>query len=285
MAALAGAGCSIDLSAGEFTARERKTFPVREDSTPIIELATFDGRVEVRGWDRPQVSIEIERAGRSRELVDAMAVQANQTGDKIQVEAVAPSGERWGGVLNTSHYVNLSASVPRHCLLRVRSGDGSIRVEQVDGQLDAETGDGSVRGLALSGDIRVRSGDGSIKLETVDGQVTADTGDGSIAVAGRLKGIKAISGDGSIAIRLEEGSLPDRDWHITTQDGSISLELPEQFAATIDASTGAGVVRAEESLGLPAATHPARALRGTLGNAAHVVRIRSGDGSISLRRQ
>lgn len=284
LCALLGAGCAIDLSAGEFSTIEKKGFTVAAGVTPTIALTTFDGRVEVRGWDQANVSVEIERAGRSKELVEALTVNASQAGDTITVEALAPNQERWSSLMNTSHQVNLIAHVPRQSVLRLRSGDGSIRVEQIDGRLDAETGDGSIRGMALTGDIRVRSGDGSIRLETVDGRVTVDTGDGMIDLGGRLSGVKATSGDGSIAIRLEAGSQPDRDWDISTTDGSITLELPDAFAANIDASTGDGVVRASDSLGLSTGERRSRSLRGTLGDAAHLVRIRSGDGSITLRR-
>ena len=51
LCSLLGAGCAIDLSAGEFSTIEKKSYTVAAGVTPTIALTTFDGRVEVRGWD------------------------------------------------------------------------------------------------------------------------------------------------------------------------------------------------------------------------------------------
>jgi hypothetical protein len=114
--------------------------------------------------------------------------------------------------------------------------------------------------------------------------VTADTLDGAIVVGGRLHGVALTSGDGSISVRLESGSAPDRDWEIRTRAGSIAFEMPDPLAATIDATTQDGVVRADRTLRLREARGPGRSLRARLGEGSHVIRLHSGNGSISLRQ-
>jgi hypothetical protein len=284
--ACAGAGgCAIDIRADEYTVREEQRFVLAEGEAPDVDLVTFDGSIVVRGWDRSEVRVEVEKAGATREVVDAITVKAGRDGRRIRVEALRPDTGGWmGGVVrNSSHSAKLVVSVPRRCDLRLRSGDGGLTLEGLDGHLDAETGDGSIRGIALAGDLRVRTGDGSIKVEAIDGTIAADTTDGAIVLGGRLRGLIAKTGDGSIAIRLDPGSLVEREWDIATGDGRIAIELPESFAAEIDARTRDGVVRAERMLGLTAEPHTRNVLRGKLGDGGRIVKIRSGDGSISLR--
>jgi hypothetical protein len=287
LAAGASAGCAIDLRADEYTTREEKRFVLEAGRAAEVELVTFDGSVEVRGWDRPEVHVTVEKTGVSKEIVDAMAVRSSQEGGKIRLEAVpASTGDWMAGLVNrTSHHARLIATVPSSCHLLVRTRDGNLKVEGVNGRVDLETDDGGVRGVALGGDVRVRTGDGSIKLESLEGRLVADTSDGSIVLGGQFHGLTANTGDGSISIRLEPGSRPDTDWDISTSDGGISVQLPDPFSAELDASTGEGVVRGGQALGLAKGEkRPAGALRGRLGEGGRLVRIRSGDGSITLSR-
>jgi hypothetical protein len=285
VAALATAlwGCGVDLTAHRYGVRERRHFAIPEQVLAQVELVTYNGSVQVRGWDRPEVQVDIERTGASETTVEAIRIDAAHDGGTIRVEAVSPPAGTWMSNL-ASHRAHLVANVPRHCDLRVRTGDGRLELERVDGTVDAETNDGSIHGVALGGDVRVYSGDGSIRLETVDGRVTANTLDGSIFLGGRLHGVLLTSGDGSISVRLDSGSAPDRDWEIRTEEGSIAFEMPDPLAATIDATTLDGVVRADRTLRLPDGRKPGRSLRARLGDGPHLIRLRSGDGSISLRR-
>jgi hypothetical protein len=72
-------------------------------------------------------------------------------------------------------------------------------------------------------------------------------------------------------------------WHIHTGDGSVSLRLPENFAADLDAHTGDGKitvdfpVTASGSLG-------GSELRGKLNGGGQTLVVRTGDGPIRLHR-
>ena len=100
------------------------------------------------------------------------------------------------------------------------------------GDLDLDTGDGSIRGYDLAGKVRIHTGDGSVSLEQVDGSLDVDTGDGTVSIAGKLQGVKAATGDGTVVVRAEDGSAMTDSWEIRTGDGGVRLELPDGFAAT-----------------------------------------------------
>jgi hypothetical protein len=105
-------------------------------------------------------------------------------------------------------------------------------------------------------------------------------------VTGRLASVRARSGDGRVTIQADPGSTTDADWDITTGDGSVTVELPDGFAAELDAHTGDGRVRTED-LALSNISGEARkdTVRGRLGAGGRAVRVRTGDGAILLKRR
>jgi hypothetical protein len=281
---LLASACVVQVESKDYTAREERRFVV--SGTPDLTLVTFDGPVEVRAWDRPDVLVEIYKAGSSKEAVDAIAVLAEQEGGRVRVEAREPSHTEWSlDGLHTSRQARLVASVPRTCNVLARSGDGSIHAERISGRLELRTGDGGVRALGLDGDVRVETGDGSVKLQDVNGAVAVHTGDGSIVASGQLKAMRAETDDGSISVTATAGSSMADTWNVSTGDGGVVIAVPGQFGAEIDAQTKDGVVRVDESLGPSAAPEgDRRTLRATLGSGGHVLRIRTNDGTITIRK-
>ena len=80
-------------------------------------------------------------------------------------------------------------------------------------------------------------------------------------------------------------SASSGDWDITTGDGSVTLSLPDGFNAEIDAHTGDGRVHLRDlSLRNVAGQFGRHSVRGQLGAGGSMVRVRTGDGSITLRR-
>jgi hypothetical protein len=91
--------------------------------------------------------------------------------------------------------------------------------------------------------------------------------------------------DGSVVVRAERGTQMTDDWTVRSGDGSVTVEMPADFAAEIDAETEDGTVRAD--LEIEGASDrrgdDRRRLRGRLGAGGHLLRVRTGDGSIRLR--
>jgi hypothetical protein len=73
------------------------------------------------------------------------------------------------------------------------------------------------------------------------------------------------------------------DWDITTGDGGVSLYLPADFAAELDAHTGDGSIRNDLDISRDGSEVSRRTVRGRLGGGGRQLRIRTGDGSIRLR--
>jgi DUF4097 and DUF4098 domain-containing protein YvlB len=280
-AALLASACSVNLGAERITQREERRFQV--SGTPEIVLTTFDGGIEVRSWDRPDVLVTIEKQAESAEAARAIAVKVEQNGNRITVDVPKPQlseGIGW----NVSRSANLIVSTPRASNLHARSGDGGIRLEGLSGQLEVRSGDGGITGRDLGGTLTVRTGDGGVSLDEVKGTLALDTGDGGVKVSGALTKLVAHTGDGSMDVTVAAGSRMDEDWELTSGDGAVTVALPDGFNADVDAHTGDGGITVE-GLALPKPTGDERdTLRGSLGSGGKLLRVRTGDGGIRLRR-
>jgi len=259
--ALVSSAC-LDLAGadlGRYVERQEQHFSV--GGRPDVAVSTFDGAVEVRVWDRPDVEVVVEKHASSRESAATIAVEAQQSGNHVSVDVRVP---RQSG-FHLSRSAKLIVLVPAAADLTAKSGDGSIDVERIHGRLD------------------LHSGDGTIKARSIDGDVTVSTGDGSIDVTGAIGALRARSGDGSITIAASGGDHAG-DWEIDTGDGSVTLSLPKTFGAELDAHTGDGGVRLEDvSVSNVNGEIRRNRVKGRLGEGGRALRIRTGDGSITLR--
>jgi hypothetical protein len=277
---LAASGC-VGLSGvgwPRYVEREEKRFSV--SGKPDLSVSTFDGSVQIRPWDRPEVLVEVEKRAVDKEAAATIEVHAEQNGNRIRVDVRTGSSLGW----NASRSANLIVSVPASADVQAASGDGALSIERITGKIDLRSGDGSIHGSGLAGDLHARTGDGSINLDGVSGAVDLETGDGSVAVVGTLTRVHARSGDGSVSVRAAAGSTTGDDWDINTGDGSVSLDLPEAFGAELDAHTGDGHIQLRDiTVSNVSGEIGKDSVRGRLGPGGHALRVRTGDGSITLR--
>ena len=265
-----------------------------------VRVDTNDGSVRVTSSDSKQVEFRVEYQG--YELGKNLHIESHQDGDKVELTARLTG--QWGINFNWGHNsrrLHIEVRMPREGDLQVETGDGSVQAESINGTVKVHTGDGSVKANALNGnidlhtndgsitvealkgDIRLRTGDGSIEARDIDGKVDADTGDGHIRIAGRFDALNIKTGDGSVDTRVLAGSKMASSWSIRTGDGSVDIVLPGDFQADIDATTGDGHI----SLGIPVTvegTFSKSQIHGRMNGGGQPLTIHTGDGSIRLSR-
>ena len=261
---LAASGC-VDISAGDAQLIDTTEKRFSVSGAPSVTVGTFDGSVEVSTWDRPEVLVTIERRAMSRDEAERMVITADQRGDDISVQV---KSTRAGGFhINFGTFnARLIVSVPAKARIDASTGDGRVTVRDVEGDLVAHTGDGSIH------------------LEHVNGAVDASSGDGNIMVDGQIRQLRARSGDGRVRVQAS-GSAPTGDWSLATGDGSVILELPAGFGAELDARTGDGRVDVRDvDFDRESGEQNRKSAKGRIGSGGPRVTIRSGDGSIVVRR-
>jgi hypothetical protein len=231
------------------TSQESKTFSV--SGSPRVTINTFDGRVTIHGWDKPEVSYNATKSAHDEESLKQITIDAQQQGQTISVNARSEEGHEGS--------VNLDVYVPRQTSLHVSSGDGALNLEGVSGQITLRSGDGPIEVANGGGQLQVNTGDGLIKVIKFDGQVDARTGDGAIALDGNFNAVSARTGDGEISLTVPAGS-----------SFTIETNAPDEIS-------NEGFVVAED------VTLSPRVKRWKIGNGGTVFVLKTGEGKILLR--
>jgi DUF4097 and DUF4098 domain-containing protein YvlB len=142
-------------------------------------------------------------------------------------------------------------------------------------------GDGHISVRNAKGDIRLATGDGHIEATGLDGRLDASSGDGRIEVDGRLDSLNLKTNDGSVDARVLRGSRMATGWNVRSGDGTVTLRLPADFRADLDAHTGDGRIRNEFEI-VTSGKISRSEMRGRLNGGGPTLTARTGDGSIQI---
>jgi DUF4097 and DUF4098 domain-containing protein YvlB len=247
---------------------------------PSIDVRTADGSVEVRSWDRAEIAIQVETEG-WKIGSDGVRVEAEQRDNAVSLIVREPSFD-----INLFSFhgrrIRVTLDVPRELDARVHTGDGAVDLAPLTGTIHVSTGDGQIRAHGLKGDLTLGSGDGRISATDLDGRLSVRTGDGDVDLAGRFDVLDIQTGDGSIEADARAGSrVAEGGWTITSGDGPVSLELPNDFAADLEARSGDGHISVALDGGWRGEVG-GHGVRGTLNGGGGPLRIRTGDGSVEI---
>ena len=257
LAALAFAAvAALPARADEWT----KTYTIT--GKPDLRIETSDANIRVTTWDQNTIEAKVVTT-RYKIGEGGIHVDERQNGDSVEIEVRYPHhGIRveWG-----QHRVDIIIQMPREGRVNFHTGDGRIDLNGFKGEMDLHTGDGSET------------------LENVDGKLHASTGDGHISAHGRFDELDLKTGDGHVDVRADSGSALASGWRLETGDGSVSLEMPGDLAADVDLHTSDGHI----DLDMPVTTTGKireNEVHGKLNGGGSLLIIRTGDGSIHLRK-
>jgi DUF4097 and DUF4098 domain-containing protein YvlB len=278
-AVIALAGISATLAATPARADEwKKTYAVNGRGS--LYVTTGDGDVTVTGGDQKQIDAEVISDGYKIGPNDVQVVES-QNGDHVSIEVKFPH-MNWH-MFSGHRSLRVNVRVPREVDLDVRTGDGNITASSVSGKLQFDSGDGNVSANDIRGDIRMHTGDGRIEGHGFDGSLDADTGDGSMKIEGRFDSLALKTGDGSIEAKVGSGSKVANSWNVRSGDGSITLRLPGDLNANLDAHTGDGNITLDFPVQVSGSLSHS-AVRGKLNAGGGTLTVTSGDGSIHVEK-
>jgi len=250
----------------ETTEEERFEQTVAIASDGRVSLENTNGHVNVTTWNRDEVLISALKTARARggddarEILDEVKIRVEESADGVTIETDLPRG-RW--MRGTSASVAYELKVPASVSLDLRSTNGQITVEGVDGEEGLRTTNGAIRASRLGG---------SLRAETTNGKIEA------LGVAGTLR---AETTNGAIDAEITAATLTD-DVELATTNGGVTLTLSPSVAARIDARAGNGSVKSDLPLG-QVEREKRNALTGALNGGGPTIRIRTSNGSIRLR--
>jgi|SRR5579871_2637442 len=262
-----------------------------------VSVESFNGSIEVVGWDQTSVEINGTKTASSREALGELKVDIHSSPDAVQIRASQPDGFFRGGV-------RLSIRIPHKALLdMVSSSNGRLDVEDVDGNARLRTSNGGVRVLRYRGELRAETSNGPIDLEQTDGRMDVRTSNGAVRAEVTGGSLEAVTSNGSITARLTNPAA-DRPVRVTSSNGHIDLSvdggrLPEVRATTSNSSillrlpaSADAEVRAHTShspiTSAFSSLHPSSTrrsdLEGSIGRSGPLVELRTSNGAIRIEK-
>jgi hypothetical protein len=144
----------------------------------------------------------------------------------------------------------------------VHSQDGHVTLADLRGKVDADSDDGYIEAAGIRGDsLTIHSSDGSLILRDV-----------------ATKTLDAHTNDGRVEVRQPSELM---NGSITSDDGSITLELSAGADLTVDASTGDGSISVDGSRVEHGDSDSVQHTI-TLGRGTGILHVSTGDGSIHI---
>lgn len=214
-----------------------------------VRIEGSDGRqVEVRAtkrWrrgDPEEVEIRVTRYGSNDDDVLVCAIWGNATCDENGYRT--ERGNR--GDRNNDVSVEFVVRVPRGVNVAPGTVNGTVRVDDVTGEVRASTVNGAVEARSLGG------------------PVTAST----------------VNGD----VNVQMSTVGDRDLRFNTVNGSVTVALPDRLDADVEMNTVNGHLQADYPLTLSGRINP-RHMRGTIGNGGRRITFTTVNGSVTLKRR
>jgi hypothetical protein len=245
---------SLGVSRGRASDEWTRSYTVAKGGR--FEIANENGGIEVRGATGPQVTVKAFREITDRSDEEARnRLQNLKMREEVQPDRVlvrAESGESAGFGFNRGVNVRYQVEVPAGLTVILKTMNGQVRVDGVDGKVTAGTTNGQVSGRGLSG---------SVQASTVNGSV-----------------------------QMELASVSD-DVRLTTVNGAIRLELPNTVDVDLDATTVNGGVSVDERLNLAGVTRnrngfgPTTSISGRLNKGGPHVSLQTTNGGVRVSVQ
>jgi hypothetical protein len=165
---------SIALAAGAPPAAFTKVVPLGEGVA--ISLESTVGDVEIRAWNRPELSIDIDAPA-------GMEPRIDEGPGSIRISAVQPAGGMDRGI-RTKIVLRVPA---RATFESVRLLDGRLVISGLNGAITADVRQGSIDAASVAGRLRLETGFGDVKVESAtldpDGFLRLRAFNGSVRLA------------------------------------------------------------------------------------------------------
>ncbi len=215
---------------GRFTSDFHYSYPLHAGGRLSIE--TFNGSIEVSGWDQNTIDISGTKSGPSQQAANDLPVAIDHTAEAVGIRVVRPSERR------NHQGARFVIKVPRSAILeRLATSNGAIRTIDGTGPARFKTSNGAIHVEGLHGSLDAQTSNGAVELLDIEGDVVAHTSNGRIR-AERLRGtLEATSSNGSIVADLVRANGAVR---LETSNSSVDLSLPPDYSRDVRASTSNG---------------------------------------------
>ena len=259
-----------------------------------LSVETFNGSVDISGWDQDTVDISGTKYGPSQEEADNLRVDIDHSADSVSIHVQRPTDRR------NNQGARLTIKIPRGTQLdrivtsnsaihtedgagptHLRTTNGSIQVTNLHGQLEAETSNSSIELEGVDGNARLHSSNGHIRAEHVNGSIDASTSNSgvNIDVERADKDVRIDTSNNGVELALPRNF--SSDVHIGTNNGPITLRMTDGVNARLSAHTSNSSIETDFEIRAQGELSKNR-LEGVLGSGGPLIDLNTSNGSIRL---
>lgn len=214
----------------------QKTYPI--SGKPSLTFSTGDTSAEVHSCgDCTEIRIRVEWNDRHASDYNLSEFQSS---GHVNFELHEKPGLGFHIQIGNRHSPHVTFETPASVDLEARTGDGSLKVSGVQGDLQLRTSDGSMDVSDVGGALRLQASDGSIRVHNATGTLESHSSDGSVHIDGRFTGVQVRTSDGSLELNLNEGSQLTTASSVEASDGRVTVRVPRNLAADLEIHTGDG---------------------------------------------
>ena len=188
------------VCSAEVSEKTNQSFPA--NSNVVIAVSNVNGSIDIRAWDRPEVSLVAEKKAPTKEGLDEIKIKVDAAPDHLSIKTLYPH-----------HPIDRDQGMV-HYMLRVPAGASVEKIENVNCSINV---------VGVKGYIEISSVNGAINLKDTSSSLSVSTVNGSVRIS---------------AENLPHGS----NLHIRSVNGSTRLDLPSQVSARFDISSLVGGV-------------------------------------------
>ena len=123
----------------------------------------------------------------------------------------------------------------------VRTGAGTARTGDVDGDADVTTGSGEVVVGAVAGRARIRTGSGAVRVAALRGTTDVKAGSGDVTLGEVAADVGVRTGTGAVQVADARAGRVE----LTTGSGGLRIGVHAGVTAELDLSSGSGQARSE----------------------------------------
>jgi DUF4097 and DUF4098 domain-containing protein YvlB len=215
------------------------SYPLKPGGRLTVE--TFDGSVDISGWDQDTVDISGTKFGPSQEEADDLKVNIDTGADSVSIRVPRPSMRR------NNQGAKLIIKIPRNTHLdRITTSNSSIRTQDGAGPTRLHSSNGSIRVVDLHGDLEAETSNSSIELQGVDGNAHLHSSNGHIRTERVSGSLEASTSNSSI---YADVASPDKPVRLSTTNSSVELNLPPGFSSPVRVETNNGSITVRMSAG------------------------------------
>ncbi|PYS70244.1 MAG: hypothetical protein DMF69_14250, partial [Acidobacteria bacterium] len=226
-----------------------QTYPL--SSTGRVSLENINGGVQIKVWDRAAVQLDaIKKAYRAERLGEAK-IQVESSEDNIRIKTEYPDWNQTfksgrGDRYDNPASVEYSLTIPRKAALE--------SIELVNGSLDIDGVEGSVKASSVNGPVTARGLLGDVKLSTINGPLQA--------TFTQLSEVRPVS--------------------LGSVNGSLTIVIPSDSNASVRAGTVHGGIQNDFGMRVRHGEYVGHNLDGQIGNGGARIKLGNVNGSITI---